>query len=105
MITASSSGWIVEVNSLTNGSCPQIWILDRAAQIVPLQAGEGSSELSSYRDRAKVADWAKSSAQAVLAAGLAEGSGGWLRPLETLSRAESAAVAQRLLQQANLIDQ
>ncbi|WP_172254500.1 S-layer homology domain-containing protein [Saccharibacillus deserti] len=80
-------------------------ILDRAAQIVPLQAGEGSSELGSYRDRAKVADWAKSSAQAVLAAGLAEGSGGWLRPLETLSRAESAAVAQRLLQQANLIDQ
>lgn len=79
-------------------------ILDRATQIVPLQPSDSGSELSSYRDRADVASWARTSTQAILASGLVEGSGGWLRPEATLSRAESAAVAQRLLQQGGLID-
>lgn len=79
-------------------------ILDRATQIVPLQPADASSELSSYRDRAEVASWARTSTQAILASGLVQGSGGWLRPEATLSRAESAAVAQRLLQQGGLID-
>ncbi len=79
-------------------------ILDRATQIVPLQPSANASELSSYRDRADVASWARTSTQAILASGLVEGSGGWLRPEATLSRAESAAVAQRLLQQGGLID-
>ena len=79
-------------------------ILDRATQIVPLQPSDSGSELNSYRDRADVASWARTSTQAILASGLAEGSGGWLRPEATLSRAESAAVAQRLLQQGGLID-
>nr|WP_305121062.1 cadherin-like beta sandwich domain-containing protein [Saccharibacillus sp. JS10] len=79
-------------------------ILDRATQIVPLQSSDNATELSSYRDQANVASWARTSTQAILAAGLAEGNSGWLRPEATLSRAESAAVAQRLLQQSNLID-
>nr|WP_281288492.1 cadherin-like beta sandwich domain-containing protein [Saccharibacillus brassicae] len=80
-------------------------VLNRAAQIAPLRLPGTGSELGSYRDRADVADWATDAAESLLAAGLVEGSGGWLRPEATLSRAESAAVAQRLLRQASLIDQ
>ncbi|WP_235946358.1 S-layer homology domain-containing protein [Saccharibacillus alkalitolerans] len=79
-------------------------ILNRATQIVPIRIVDGSSELSGYRDRGDVAGWAKDSAESVLSLGLVQGSGGWLHPEATLSRAESAAVAQRLLQHGALID-
>ncbi|GGO09561.1 S-layer homology domain-containing protein [Saccharibacillus kuerlensis] len=80
-------------------------IMERATTIVPLRVLENGSELSSYRDREDVADWARRSTEILLEAGLVKGSGGLIRPDATLSRAESATFAQRLLQQGALINQ
>ncbi|MDO3411139.1 cadherin-like beta sandwich domain-containing protein [Saccharibacillus sp. CPCC 101409] len=79
-------------------------ILGRAAKIAKPASTSGGTSLSDYSDAARVGSWARDAVQAVLAADLVQGSGGRLKPLSPLSRAETAAAVQRLLQKSGLID-
>jgi hypothetical protein len=79
-------------------------ILARAMQIAKPVSPAGGSSLESYRDEEQVGSWAREAVRSVLASGLAEGSGGKLNPAATMTRAETAALVQRLLRTAKLID-
>ncbi|WP_168119996.1 S-layer homology domain-containing protein [Paenibacillus sp. HB172176] len=60
--------------------------------------------LSRFEDSEAVAGWASGSIADCVAAGLVEGRGGnSIAPLENITRAETAELLQRLLQQSNLI--
>ncbi|CAM3552966.1 MULTISPECIES: cadherin-like beta sandwich domain-containing protein [Saccharibacillus] len=79
-------------------------ILARAMQIAKPVSSAGGTSLEAYSDADRVGRWALESVRNVLSAGLVQGSGGKLNPAATMSRAETAALAQRLLRQADLID-
>ncbi|MEJ8303877.1 cadherin-like beta sandwich domain-containing protein [Saccharibacillus sacchari] len=79
-------------------------VLARAAQVAkPVSTTDGTS-LEAYSDADKVGKWATENLRFVLSSGLVQGSGGKLNPNATLSRAETAAIVQRLLKKAELID-
>ncbi|QCT01522.1 hypothetical protein E6C60_0801 [Paenibacillus algicola] len=60
--------------------------------------------LAHFADGAQIADWAKSQAANALQAGIIHGKGGQkLAPKDAITRAEAAAIVQRLLQESGLI--
>ncbi|MFF2890537.1 InlB B-repeat-containing protein, partial [Paenibacillus sp. NPDC057967] len=64
-----------------------------------------ATALSSFKDRGQVAGWAEQSVAETVYSGLAKGSSdGNLKPEATMTRAETAAMVRRLLQQAGLIN-
>lgn len=61
-------------------------------------------QLSSYTDTAEVASWAKEAAAASIHTGLVTGRGSnTIAPQQSITRAETAAILRRLLQQSGLI--
>ncbi|WP_200634250.1 InlB B-repeat-containing protein [Paenibacillus sp. S28] len=81
-------------------------IMSRAMKLAGLEADGANVEslLSSFADRTAVASWAKPAMAAAVKNGLVEGSAGGLNPTGNLTRAETAAIVQRFLIKANLID-
>jgi hypothetical protein len=63
-----------------------------------------ASILSQYKDSNSVSDWAKNAAAACTGFKVMQGSYGNLRPQSNITRAETAAVVMRMLQQAELIN-
>ncbi len=59
---------------------------------------QGSYDLSAFPDGNQVADWARSEVEAVVAAGIIVGNGGYLKPNDSISRAEIATVLMRAVQ-------
>lgn len=79
-------------------------MITRAAAITEL-AGKTSADLSRFADNAKVSAWAKSSVEYNVANGLIQGgSDGLLNPTSNITRAETAVIILRLLQNSNLVD-
>lgn len=74
----------------------------RAARLTGF-AGE-TGGLDAFTDAASVSDWALDAAKWSAASGLIQGSDGLIRPLASISRAETATVILRLLQKSRLID-
>ncbi len=60
--------------------------------------------LSTYTDAAQIADWAKAGVLSAIHYELAGGADGQLRPAAEITRVETAAMIQRLLRKAELID-
>jgi len=60
--------------------------------------------IAAFADGGSVSLWARQSAALNIHHGIFQGNGGGLNPHHPISRAETAAVIQRLLQQADLID-
>ncbi|WP_285855316.1 InlB B-repeat-containing protein [Paenibacillus cellulositrophicus] len=81
-------------------------IMSRAMNLAGLESDgvDAESLLSSFADRTAVASWAKPAMAAAVKNGLVEGSAGGLNPTGNLTRAETAAIVQRFLIKANLID-
>lgn len=81
-------------------------ILTRAIKIAGLETDGANVEvlLSKFSDQAEVASWAKPAMAIGLKHNLLEGSAEGLRPAEKLTRAETAAIVQRFLVKAQLID-
>lgn len=81
-------------------------ILTRAIKIAGLETDGANVEalLSKFADQAEVASWAKQAMAIGLKHNLVEGSAEGLRPAEKLTRAETAAIVQRFLVKAQLID-
>ncbi|WP_179281277.1 InlB B-repeat-containing protein [Paenibacillus sp. XY044] len=81
-------------------------IMTRAMKLAGLEADGADAEslLSSFADRAAIASWAKPAMAAAVKSGLVEGSAEGLAPTGNLTRAETAAIVQRFLIKANLID-
>lgn len=68
---------------------------------VPVNAVQ---QLSSFADAVEVADWAKEAAAASIHTGLVTGrSSNTIAPLQSITRAETATILRRLLQQSDLI--
>lgn len=81
-------------------------ILTRAMKIAELETDGANAEalLSQFADHAEVASWAKQAIAVGVKQNLVEGSVEGLRPTGKLSRAETAALIQRFLVKAHLID-
>ncbi|WP_210090096.1 InlB B-repeat-containing protein [Paenibacillus turicensis] len=81
-------------------------ILTRAIKIAGLETDGANVEslLSKFADQAEVASWAKQAMAVGVKHNLVEGSAEGLRPAEKLTRAETAAIVQRFLVKAQLID-
>jgi hypothetical protein len=82
-------------------------ILARAIKVtgMPVQANtDAQTILAMFADHADISEWAKSSAALVVTGGLVHGNGQSLMPKQEITRAESAAILQRLLMQSRLID-
>jgi hypothetical protein len=83
-------------------------IISRAMNITGLKAelagGEAEKLLAGFTDAAKAADYARNSIAACLKAGIVSGRGGRLiAPKDNITRAEVAAIVQRLLRKSGLI--
>ncbi|OCT12219.1 S-layer protein [Paenibacillus pectinilyticus] len=73
--------------------------IDRALRLLDTSYGSSSKEsLQAFQDVADVAPYAKFSLTAMIEAGLLEGDGSRLHPLDRLTRAESAVIAYRVYQ-------
>ncbi|RJX38721.1 hypothetical protein D3P09_14355 [Paenibacillus pinisoli] len=86
-----------------------IVMIARAMQLTAdqpsLSETQQRSALSSFNDGGEVAAWAQESVAAIVQSGLAKGSpDGNLNPEATMTRAETAAMVRRLLQQAGFIN-
>ncbi|MDO7907567.1 InlB B-repeat-containing protein [Paenibacillus sp. JX-17] len=81
-------------------------IMDRAMMLAGLQAdgADTDSLLSPFADRTAVASWATQAMAAAVKNGLVKGAADDLMPTGNLTRAETAAIVQRFLIKANLID-
>ena len=75
-------------------------MLRRAAKLVPFSGAAG--DLTAFTDENQVSDWAKEPVGWNIGSRIVIGSGGLLRPLDPVSRAETAAMLLRLLQQAGI---
>ncbi|OMF05705.1 S-layer homology domain-containing protein [Paenibacillus sp. FSL H7-0942] len=61
-------------------------------------------QLSSFADAVQVAEWAKEAAAASIHTGIVTGRGSnTIAPLQSITRAETATILKRLLQQSDLI--
>ncbi|MFC3802212.1 S-layer homology domain-containing protein [Cohnella sp. GCM10012308] len=82
-------------------------MLARAMKLTGLSAGSVSSSgdvLGAFADASGIGAWAKDAVASVVEAGLAQGAGGKLNPGAGITRAETAAMAHRLLVKAGYID-
>jgi hypothetical protein len=112
--TASSYGIITGYNQTTFGPNDKITreqamaMIARAMKITGLDATLTDSTISTlmagYTDTSDASDYAKTSIVACLKTGVVTGrSSSTVAPKENITRAEVAAIVQRLLQQSNLI--
>lgn len=81
-------------------------MIGRAMDLAGLDATVQDTEtvLSAFADQSSVATWARTSAAAAVESGIVQGSSAGLRPTDSLTRAETAALVQRFLIQAGLIN-
>ncbi|EJW16575.1 S-layer homology domain-containing protein [Paenibacillus alvei] len=82
-------------------------LLARAAELVGMNLAEGNTEelLRAFKDRSKIASWAKDAVAKVVNNGLMEGrSFDHFVPNGTATRAEAVVVLKRLLQQAGYLN-
>lgn len=79
-------------------------MLQHAAVVAEYVEVEDTADLSSFKDSSKVSSWAEDAVAFNVSNGLAVGSDNQLRPTDTITRGECAAVVLRLLQKAGLID-
>ncbi|MFD0715815.1 S-layer homology domain-containing protein [Paenibacillus sp. GCM10027626] len=83
-------------------------MIARAMKVAGLETGLGSEGaddiLSGFRDGAAIGAWAKVPVAAAVESGLVQGSAAGLLPKNEITRAETAAIVQRLLVKAKLID-
>lgn len=71
----------------------------------PMTQAEIKAAFAPYGDASSISAWAKEVVARMIAAGIVEGeSGQLLNPQDSMTRAETAALMRRLLQQTNLID-
>jgi hypothetical protein len=68
-----------------------------------VSGAEAESALASYSDGTAVDAWAKQAVAAVVKSGLVQGSDAGLMPTSDITRAETAAIIQRMLEKAKLI--
>lgn len=83
-------------------------MLARAMKLVGLEAGSSlDSEriLSRFADAGSIGSWAKDAAASVVGAGLVQGADGKLNPGAGITRAETAAIARRMLVKAGYINE
>lgn len=82
-------------------------IVAHALTIVNLNVGisaeEATQHLSSFKDGASVAAWAKKDMAAAVEHRILQGNNGKISPNDNVSRAQTAAMMRRLLQKADLI--
>ncbi|MCI2058300.1 MAG: S-layer homology domain-containing protein [Oscillibacter sp.] len=79
-------------------------MIARAAAITEL-GGKTAADLSQFKDHATVGAWAKTYVEYNVANGLIQGdSSGHLNPNDNISRAQTAVVVLRLLQNSKLVD-
>ncbi|SCW70755.1 S-layer homology domain-containing protein, partial [Paenibacillus tianmuensis] len=86
-----------------------IAMIARAYRVINSQKDINSSELdarlSAFGDAKNVSSWAKEAVAMMVAAGIVEGKDGQLlKPQDSMTRAETAALIQRLLKVTHLID-
>ncbi|MFB0843406.1 cadherin-like beta sandwich domain-containing protein [Paenibacillus oleatilyticus] len=86
-----------------------IAMIARAYRVIDPQKAVSSSEqdaqLASFGDAKNVSSWAKEAVARMIAAGIVEGKDGQLlKPQDSMTRAETAALMQRLLKTTHLID-
>ncbi|MFB6367038.1 S-layer homology domain-containing protein, partial [Paenibacillus elgii] len=86
-----------------------IAMIARAYRVINPQKDINSSELdarlSAFSDAKNVSAWAKEAVAMMIAAGIVEGKDGQLlKPQDSMTRAETAALIQRLLKVTHLID-
>ncbi|WP_088830548.1 S-layer homology domain-containing protein [Paenibacillus tyrfis] len=86
-----------------------IAMIARAYRVIDPQKAVSPSEqdaqLSSFGDAKNVSSWAKEAVAMMVAAGIVEGKDGQLlKPQDSMTRAETAALVQRLLKTTHLID-
>lgn len=81
-------------------------MLTRAMKLAKLDTKtvDTASTLAPFADHAAVATWAQDAVATAVQSGLVQGNSKGLAPTQHLSRAETAAIVQRLLMQAKLID-
>ncbi|MCM3700233.1 S-layer homology domain-containing protein [Paenibacillus macerans] len=84
-----------------------IAMLARTFRLLGLEDNVSQEEtdgvLAGFADRDNLADWAKPAVSALIQAGIVQGAGNGLQPRGQLTRAETAVMIDRLLQQAGLI--
>jgi hypothetical protein len=71
--------------------------------VAPETADAVNAALAPFADGAAVSGWARQVVAAAVASGLAEGSASGLQPSGRMTRAETAAIVERLLRKAGLI--
>ncbi|RCX18650.1 S-layer family protein [Fontibacillus phaseoli] len=74
----------------------EMMVLTARALAAAGKQAEGSAALESYSDAAQIADFAKSSAAALVKSGIINGKDGKIAPTEALTRAEAAVVLYRI---------
>lgn len=82
-------------------------MIARAFRLIDPESAAGGDDraLSVYRDADEFSSWAKESAAVLTASGIVEGKDGQLlKPQDEMTRAETAALIQRLLELTGLID-
>ncbi|RKP53012.1 hypothetical protein D7Z26_14825 [Cohnella endophytica] len=80
-------------------------MLAQAMQVAQAQAANSGSAVSFSRDNGKIADWARSSVEAVVRAGIMTGkSADTFAPQDLATRAEAAVTLKRLLQAVGFLD-
>ncbi len=57
----------------------------------------GSADLTQFADHAQISPWAKPEVEAVVATGLVQGDNGYLKPKNAITRAEIAAIIERVI--------
>lgn len=76
-----------------------VTLVYRALQAAGLPvSGEAAAALENFSDASQVGDYAREAAEAFVKAGLLQGNGGLLCPLDTMSRAEMAVLLERVLE-------
>ncbi|MBY0203736.1 MULTISPECIES: S-layer homology domain-containing protein [Paenibacillus] len=82
-------------------------LIARAMKVTGLEGrvpADAAKQLSSFTDAEQVASWAKEAAAASVHTGLVTGRGSnTIAPLQSITRAETATILRRLLQQSDLI--
>ncbi|NEW09732.1 hypothetical protein GK047_27805 [Paenibacillus sp. SYP-B3998] len=83
-------------------------MIERAMKLTGLEIGVSASEaeslLAPFEDASKVDAWARQAVGAMVKTGLVKGSETGLNPASDITRAETAAIVQRMLEKAKLID-
>nr|WP_243735005.1 Ig-like domain-containing protein [Paenibacillus turpanensis] len=83
-------------------------ILNRAMKLSKLEEGMNQQEavqlLDQFDDHREVGDWAVNATAAVVNQGIAQGYNGNLHPADSVTRAQTAVMLEKLLQKADLIN-